>query len=176
VTNPDPSALPWWKRTTVYQIYPRSFADSNGDGVGDLRGVIGRLDYLRDLGVETLWLSPFFDSPQADFGYDVRDHLGVSAEYGSLDDCRALIDEVHARGMRVVFDLVLNHTSAEHPSSRAPRATARSATTTSGATAARPAAARRPTTGAPCSAAAAGTTTARRASGTGPASCRSSPT
>ena len=115
MTNLDPGALPWWKRTTVYQIYPRSFADSNGDGVGDLRGVIGRLDYLRDLGVETLWLSPFFDSPQADFGYDIRDHLGVSAEYGSLDDCRALIDEVHARGMRVVFDLVLNHTSAAHP-------------------------------------------------------------
>ena len=107
--------LPWWKRTTVYQVYPRSFADTNGDGIGDLRGVIAKLDYLRDLGVETVWLSPFFDSPQTDFGYDIRDHFGISAEYGSLDDCRALIDEVHARGMRVVFDMVLNHTSIEHP-------------------------------------------------------------
>ncbi|MBK6532448.1 MAG: hypothetical protein IPF99_23525 [Deltaproteobacteria bacterium] len=109
------SELPWWKRTTVYQVYPRSFADTNGDGIGDLRGVIGKLDYLRDLGVETIWLSPFFDSPQADFGYDIRDHFGISSEYGSLDDCHALIEEVHQRGMRVVFDMVLNHTSNEHP-------------------------------------------------------------
>lgn len=107
--------LPWWKRTTVYQVYPRSFADSNADGIGDLRGVIAKLDYLHDLGVETLWLSPFFDSPQADFGYDIRDHFGISAEYGSLEDCRALIDEVHARGMKIVFDMVLNHSSNEHP-------------------------------------------------------------
>lgn len=115
IAHPPAGDAPWWRRTTVYQVYPRSFADSNGDGIGDLRGVIGKLDHLRDLGVETLWLSPFFDSPQADFGYDIRDHFGVSAEYGSLDDCRALIDEVHARGMKVVFDMVLNHTSEEHP-------------------------------------------------------------
>ncbi len=106
---------PWWKRTTTYQIYPRSFFDASGDGIGDLRGVIAKLDYLRDLGVETLWLSPFFQSPQADFGYDVSDHYAVAPEYGTLDDCRALIREVHARGMRVVFDMVLNHTSDEHP-------------------------------------------------------------
>ncbi len=106
---------PWWKRTTTYQIYPRSFFDASGDGVGDLRGVIAKLDYLRDLGVETLWLSPFFQSPQADFGYDISDHYAIAPEYGTLDDCRALIREVHARGMRVVFDMVLNHTSDEHP-------------------------------------------------------------
>jgi oligo-1,6-glucosidase/alpha-glucosidase len=108
-------AVPWWKRTTVYQIYPRSFADANGDGIGDLAGVIQRLDYLHDLGVETLWLSPFFDSPQADFGYDIRNHFDVAPEYGSLDDLERLIGEVHARGMKIVFDMVLNHTSDQHP-------------------------------------------------------------
>ncbi len=107
--------IPWWKRTTVYQIYPRSFADANGDGIGDLRGVIQRLDYLAQLGIETLWLSPFYDSPQADFGYDVRDYFAVAPEYGTLDDARRLIDEVHARGMKIVFDMVLNHTSDQHP-------------------------------------------------------------
>jgi oligo-1,6-glucosidase/alpha-glucosidase len=112
---PPSEELPWWKRTTVYQIYPRSFADSNGDGIGDLPGVIERLDYLAGLGVETLWLSPFYDSPQADFGYDIRDHFDVAPEYGTLDDARRLIDEVHARGMKIVFDMVLNHTSDQHP-------------------------------------------------------------
>jgi oligo-1,6-glucosidase/alpha-glucosidase len=106
---------PWWQSTTVYQIYPRSFADSNGDGVGDLPGIIGHLDYLQTLGVETLWISPFFTSPQVDFGYDVSDHYGIAPEYGTVDECRALIDAVHARGMRIVFDMVLNHTSDQHP-------------------------------------------------------------
>jgi alpha-glucosidase len=106
---------PWWKSTTVYQIYPRSFSDANGDGIGDLAGIIERLDYLKDLGVETLWLSPFYKSPQADFGYDISDHLAIAPEYGSLEDCRRLIDEIHQRGMRVVFDMVLNHTSDRHP-------------------------------------------------------------
>ena len=108
-------ALPWWKRTTVYQIYPRSFADSNGDGIGDLPGVIGKLDYLQRLGVETLWLSPFFESPQADFGYDISDHFAIAPEYGTLSDVRRLVDEVHARGMKIVLDMVLNHTSDQHP-------------------------------------------------------------
>ncbi len=119
---------PWWKRTTVYQIYPRSFADSDGDGVGDLRGVIGKLDYLAWLGVETLWLSPFWESPQADFGYDVSDHYAIAPEYGGLDDFRALVREVHARGLKLVFDMVLNHTSDRHPwflESRASRQSAR---------------------------------------------------
>ncbi len=112
---PSSSAAPWWKGTTVYHIYPRSFADDNGDGVGDLAGVIGKLDYLRDLGVETLWLSPVFQSPQADFGYDISDHFSIAPEYGSLAEVRRLIDEAHARGMKIVFDMVLNHTSNEHP-------------------------------------------------------------
>lgn len=112
---PERPDTPWWKRTTVYQVYPRSFFDANGDGVGDLRGVIAKLDHLAALGVETLWLSPFFESPQADFGYDISDHYAIAPEYGTLDDCRALLDAVHARGMRVVFDMVLNHTSDAHP-------------------------------------------------------------
>ena len=107
--------IPWWKRTTVYQVYPRSFADANGDGIGDLQGIIERLDYLRWLGVETIWLSPFYESPQADFGYDISDHFAIAPEYGSLADAKRLIDEIHARGMKVVFDMVLNHSSAQHP-------------------------------------------------------------
>ena len=108
-------ALPWWKRTTVYQIYPRSFSDLSGDGVGDLPGIIGRLDYLQWLGVETIWLSPFFKSPQRDHGYDVSDYLDVAPEYGTLETVDRLITEAHDRGLRVVFDLVLNHTSDQHP-------------------------------------------------------------
>ena len=105
----------WWQRTTIYQIYPRSFLDSNGDGVGDLRGIIQRLDYIQELGFETIWFSPFFASPQSDFGYDVSDYYGVAAEYGTLADVDELIQAIHQRGMRVIFDLVLNHTSIEHP-------------------------------------------------------------
>lgn len=104
----------WWKHTTVYQIYPRSFADSNGDGIGDLRGIIERLPYLQDLGVETLWLSPFYDSPQADFGYDIRDHFNVSPEYGTLAETHELIEAVHRHDMKIVFDMVMNHTSDQH--------------------------------------------------------------
>lgn len=107
--------LPWWKRTTVYQVYPRSFSDGNGDGIGDFAGIIDRLDYLEWLGVETIWLSPFFTSPQADFGYDISDHFDISPDYGSLEECHHLFDEIHARGMKVVLDMVLNHTSDQHP-------------------------------------------------------------
>jgi glycosidase len=107
--------LHWWQETTIYQIYPRSFMDSNGDGIGDLRGIISRLDYIRDLGFESIWLSPFFASPQQDFGYDVSDYFAVAPEYGSLADVEDLINEVHSRGMRILFDLVMNHTSVEHP-------------------------------------------------------------
>ena len=107
--------LPWWKRTTVYQIYPRSFSDSNHDGIGDLQGIIGRLDYLEWLGVETLWISPFYASPQADFGYDISGHFDIAPEYGTLADVEQLVEAVHARGMKIVFDMVLNHTSDQHP-------------------------------------------------------------
>ena len=106
---------PWYHNTTIYQIYPRSFKDSNGDGIGDLPGVIEKLDYLQQLGFETLWLSPFFASPQRDFGYDIADYISVAAEFGSMDDALRLIEEVHKRGMRIVFDMVMNHTSDEHP-------------------------------------------------------------
>jgi oligo-1,6-glucosidase/alpha-glucosidase len=118
--------LPWWTATTVYHIYPRSFADGNGDGIGDIPGILARLDYVRSLGVETIWFSPFYRSPQADFGYDISDHFDVAPEYGSLDDCRRLIDAIHARGMRVVFDMVLNHTSDQHPWFRESRSSRRS--------------------------------------------------
>ena len=105
----------WWQTTTIYQIYPRSFFDSNGDGIGDLKGILSKLDYVQDLGFETIWISPFFCSPQQDFGYDVSDYTNIAPEYGSLADADALIEAVHDRGMRVLFDLVLNHTSIQHP-------------------------------------------------------------
>jgi glycosidase len=107
--------IPWYKTTTVYQIYPRSFYDSNGDGIGDLRGILSKLDYLKNLGVETIWISPFFASPQADFGYDISDFKRIAPEYGSMEDCELLILEVHKKGLRIVFDLVMNHTSDQHP-------------------------------------------------------------
>src|SRR4051812_25914038 len=105
---------PWWRSGVVYQIYPRSFADSNGDGVGDLAGVAGRLDHLADLGVDALWLSPFYPSPMADFGYDVSDYTDVDPIFGSLADADRLIEQAHRRGLRVIFDWVPNHTSDRH--------------------------------------------------------------
>ncbi len=113
----DPTA--WWQKTTVYQIYPRSFFDANGDGIGDLPGILAKLDHLSSLGVETLWLSPFFESPQRDFGYDISSYARVSADHGTWADFETLISEVHRRGMRIVIDMVLNHTSDQHPWFRA---------------------------------------------------------
>ena len=113
--EPATCGQPWWHRTTVYHIYPRSFKDANGDGIGDLRGIAEELGYLQDLGVETLFISSFFQSPQQDLGYDITDHLGIAPEYGSREDVRRLFDAIHARGMKVVLDIVLNHTSAQHP-------------------------------------------------------------
>lgn len=104
----------WWQDGIIYQIYPRSFADGNGDGIGDLRGIVERLDYLRDLGVDGLWLSPINPSPMHDFGYDVSDYRDIAAEFGTFEDFRTLLAEAHARGIRIVLDLVLNHTSHEH--------------------------------------------------------------
>lgn len=106
---------PWWQGSSIYQVYPRSFADSDGDGVGDLRGIISRLDYIAGMGFDAVWISPFFSSPQRDGGYDITDYCDVAPEYGTLDDARRLISEAHARDLRVIFDLVLNHTSDEHP-------------------------------------------------------------
>ncbi|MFX1261155.1 MAG: alpha-amylase family glycosyl hydrolase [Promethearchaeota archaeon] len=111
----NPKNIPWWKKTTVYQVYPRSFKDSTGNGVGDIPGIISKLDYLQDLGIETIWFSPFFTSPQADHGYDVSDYRDIAPEYGTMADCNMLIQEIHNRAMHVVFDMVLNHTSDQHP-------------------------------------------------------------
>jgi glycosidase len=107
-------AHPWWQKTVIYQIYPRSFQDSNGDGIGDIPGIISRLDYLQELGVETIWFSPFFESPQADFGYDISDYRSIAPEYGTMEDVEKLIHEIHLRGMKIVLDMVMNHTSDQH--------------------------------------------------------------
>ena len=107
--------IPWWHRTTIYQIYPRSFFDSNGDGVGDLRGIIQKLDYIRDLGFETLWISPFYESPLEDHGYDITDYDAIAPEYGTMDDFMALLEEARTRGLKVLLDMVLSHTSNKHP-------------------------------------------------------------
>lgn len=105
----------WWKGTVIYQIYPWSFSDSNGDGIGDLHGIIGKLDYLSELGVETIWFSPFFKSPGKDFGYDISNYLEIDPRFGTMKDCDKLIREIHKRKMRIVLDMVMNHTSNEHP-------------------------------------------------------------
>lgn len=106
---------PWWKSAVVYQVYPRSFADSDGDGIGDLGGVLARLDYLHALGVDVLWLSPIYPSPQHDNGYDISDYTAVDPVFGSLEQLDELIAALHERGMCLVMDLVVNHTSDEHP-------------------------------------------------------------
>lgn len=106
---------PWWKSATVYQVYPRSFADSNGDGIGDLRGLISKLDYLATLGVDVVWASPFLRSPQHDNGYDISDYQDVDPLFGTLADFDELIAGLHARGMKFMMDVVVNHTSDEHP-------------------------------------------------------------
>lgn len=108
-------ADPWWKTGVVYQIYPRSFCDANGDGMGDLKGIESKLDYLRDLGVDAIWMSPCFTSPQKDMGYDVADYCDIDPLFGSLADMDALIKEAHARGLKVLLDWVPNHTSDQHP-------------------------------------------------------------
>lgn len=104
----------WWKEAVFYQIYPRSFKDSNGDGIGDLRGILEKLDYLKELGVNALWLSPIYDSPNDDNGYDIRDYRKVMAEFGTMEDFDELLKGIHSRGMRLIMDLVVNHTSDEH--------------------------------------------------------------
>ena len=113
-TAPGRTGEGWWKSAVVYQIYPRSFADSNGDGIGDIRGVIAHLDHLAQLGVDVIWLSPVYASPQEDNGYDISDYYAVDETFGTLDDLDDLIAALHARGMKLVMDLVVNHTSDEH--------------------------------------------------------------
>jgi alpha-glucosidase len=108
-------ARPWWEPAVIYQVYPRSFQDSNGDGIGDLAGISHRLDHLEWLGVDAMWLSPIFPSPMADFGYDVADYCDVDPMFGTLDDLDRLVEQAHGRGLRVLLDFVPNHTSSEHP-------------------------------------------------------------
>ncbi len=105
----------WWHASTVYQIYPRSFADSNGDGIGDIPGITSKLDYLKSLGIDIIWLSPIFTSPMDDNGYDISDYQGIAPEFGTLADFDHLVDEARKRGIGLVLDLVVNHTSDEHP-------------------------------------------------------------
>ncbi|MED4461993.1 glycoside hydrolase family 13 protein [Metabacillus fastidiosus] len=105
----------WWKEAVAYQIYPRSFMDSDGDGIGDLRGVISKLDYLKEFGIEVIWICPIYESPNDDNGYDISNYKGIMEEFGTMADFDELLAEVHKRGMKLIMDLVINHTSDEHP-------------------------------------------------------------
>ena len=104
----------WYKEMSVYQIWPRSFCDGNGDGIGDLKGVISKLDYIKSIGVDAIWFSPLYPSPNADYGYDIADYKDISPDYGTLDEFKTLLDEAHKRGLKVIMDLVVNHTSDQH--------------------------------------------------------------
>jgi len=107
--------FPWWQHSVIYEIYPRSFQDSNGDGVGGLNGILARLDYLVGLGIDAIWISPIYPSPMADFGYDVADYCGIDPIFGTMDDFKRLLTEVHNRGLKMILDFVPNHTSDQHP-------------------------------------------------------------
>lgn len=104
----------WWKEGVVYQIYPRSFQDSNGDGIGDLRGIIQRLDYIASLGIDIVWLNPVYQSPNNDNGYDISDYQNIMDDFGSMEDFDEMLEGFHKRGIKVVMDLVVNHSSSEH--------------------------------------------------------------
>ena len=106
--------MTWWKKSVVYQIYPRSFYDSNGDGLGDIRGIIEKLDYLEKLGIDVIWLSPVYESPQDDNGYDISDYRNIWSKFGTNEDMFELIDKAHEKNIKIVMDLVANHTSDEH--------------------------------------------------------------
>src|SRR3954469_19051861 len=105
----------WWQTGVIYQIYPRSFQDTDGDGIGDLRGIMQRLPYLVLLGVDAIWISPIYTSPMADFGYDVADYCGIDRIFGTMQDFDRLLSEAHRRGLKVILDFVPNHTSDKHP-------------------------------------------------------------
>ena len=105
----------WWKEAVAYQVYPRSFNDSNGDGIGDIPGLIEKLDYLENLGIDVIWLSPMYPSPNDDNGYDISDYKGIMSEFGTMNDFDQLLSSIHQRGMKLILDLVVNHTSDEHP-------------------------------------------------------------
>jgi alpha-glucosidase len=105
----------WWKESVAYQVYPRSFMDSNGDGIGDIKGIVSKLDYLKELGIDVIWVSPMYKSPNDDNGYDISDYQDIMDEFGTMADFDLLLEEVHQRGMKLIMDLVINHTSDEHP-------------------------------------------------------------
>ena len=105
----------WWKESVAYQVYPRSFMDDNGDGIGDLKGITSRLDYIKDLGIDVIWICPMYKSPNDDNGYDISDYQDIMDDFGTMSDFDELLEEVHKRGMKLVLDLVINHTSDEHP-------------------------------------------------------------
>ena len=105
---------PWYKEMAVYQIWPRSFCDSNGDGIGDLWGVLSKLDYIKSLNVDAIWFSPLYPSPNADYGYDISDYCAINPEYGTMADFDEMVAKLHERGIRVIMDLVINHTSSSH--------------------------------------------------------------
>ncbi|MCT2537800.1 alpha,alpha-phosphotrehalase [Aquibacillus koreensis] len=105
---------PWWKKAVVYQIYPKSFNDTTGNGIGDIEGIIEKLDYLKELGVDVLWLTPIYDSPQRDNGYDISDYFSIYEQYGTMEDFDRLLDEAHKRDLKIIMDIVVNHTSTEH--------------------------------------------------------------
>src|SRR5579884_3626783 len=115
LTGQRNGGAPWWKNAVLYEIYPRSFGDTNGDGIGDLNGITDHLDYLRDLGVDAIWITPFYPSPQVDFGYDISDYRAIDPQYGTMADFDRLVAEAQRRNIRVITDLVLNHTSDRHP-------------------------------------------------------------
>ncbi|MFB6189385.1 MAG: alpha-amylase family glycosyl hydrolase, partial [Halapricum sp.] len=110
----DTGSDTWWKEAVVYEIYPRSFNDSDGDGIGDIPGILEKVDYIDDLGVDVVWLCPVYDSPNADNGYDVRDYRAIHEDFGDMDDFDTLLDALHERDIRLIMDLVVNHTSDEH--------------------------------------------------------------
>ena len=104
----------WYKEMVVYQVWPRSFKDSNGDGIGDLEGIYSKLDYIKSIGIDAIWFSPLFCSPNADYGYDIADYMDINPEYGNMDTFKKVLAGAHERGMKVFMDLVVNHTSTEH--------------------------------------------------------------
>jgi len=107
--------MQWWKRAVVYQIYPRSFCDSNGDGIGDINGITSKLGYIKKLGVDVIWLSPVYKSPMRDNGYDISDYQDINPEFGTMADFDRLLKEAHNLGFKIIMDLVINHTSDQHP-------------------------------------------------------------
>src|SRR3954469_8848951 len=104
----------WWKKSVVYQIYPKSFQDTTGNGTGDIRGIINRLDYIKKLGVDVIWLTPVYQSPQKDNGYDISDYFSIDPAYGTMADFEELLNEAHKRDIKLIMDLVINHTSTDH--------------------------------------------------------------